>query len=71
MSDTLAGLDGLFVGQLDQDETRLLDDACAQGLARYSYEGAAGFMGLARVRLTNKSEQVSREQNVSDDARKP
>lgn len=43
--------EGLFVGQLDADELRLFDAACEEGIAHRSYEGAAGFLGLAKVRF--------------------
>jgi hypothetical protein len=47
----LERMDGLFVGQLDDYETWLFDHAVADGMAERSYEGGAGFMGLAKVRL--------------------
>lgn len=51
MSD-LDQIEGLFVGQLDERELRTFERAIEDGEARRSYEGGAGFMGLARVRLT-------------------
>lgn len=53
MSD-LERIEGLFVGQLDEKEMRLFERAIEDGEARRSYEGGAGFMGLARVRLSEK-----------------
>lgn len=51
MRNMVRPFEGWFTGQLDEAERRIFDDACNEGLARRSYEGAAGFMGLARVRL--------------------
>jgi hypothetical protein len=48
----LQWIEGLFVGQLDEWELRVFERAVADGEAFRSYEGGAGFMGLARVRLT-------------------
>jgi hypothetical protein len=47
----LERIEGLFVGQLDEREVRTFERAVQDGEARRSYEGVAGFMGLARVRL--------------------
>lgn len=47
----LERIEGLFVGQLDDYETWLFEHAVADGMAYRSYEGGAGFMGLAKVRL--------------------
>jgi hypothetical protein len=47
----LERIEGLFVGQLDERDLRLFERAIEDGEARRSYEGGAGFMGLARVRL--------------------
>lgn len=49
----LSRLDGLFVGMLDDAETRLFDEAVEAGIARRSYEGGGGFMGLAKVRVNH------------------
>jgi hypothetical protein len=43
-------LSGLFEGQLDDSEMALFELAIKHGRAVRSYEGAAGFMGLAKVR---------------------
>lgn len=51
MRDMVRPFEGWFTGQLDEAERQIFDDACKEGLARRSYEGAAGFMGLARVRI--------------------
>lgn len=53
MSD-LERIEGLFVGQLDDRELRTFERAVKDGEARRSYEGGAGFMGLAKVRLTRR-----------------
>lgn len=44
-------IEGLFVGQLSDEEMLTFERAVEEGLARRSYEGPAGFMGLAKVRL--------------------
>jgi hypothetical protein len=51
MRDLVRKIDGLFTGQLDTAERQIFEDACKEGLARRVYEGAAGFMGLAKVRV--------------------
>lgn len=51
--DDLDRIEGLFVGQLDEHEVRVLNRAIQDGKARRSYEGGAGLMGVARVRLNN------------------
>jgi hypothetical protein len=53
MSD-LDQIEGMFVGQLDERELRTFERAVEDGEARRSYEGGAGFMGLAKVRLTRR-----------------
>jgi hypothetical protein len=50
MSD-LERIEGLFVGQLGEREMRTFERAVEDGEAYRSYEGAAGFLGLAIVRL--------------------
>jgi hypothetical protein len=47
----LERMEGLFVGQLDEHEMRTFVRAVQDGEAYRSYEGGAGFMGLAKVRL--------------------
>jgi hypothetical protein len=47
----LERIEGLFVGSLDDYELWLFEHAVADGMAERSYEGGAGFMGLAKVRL--------------------
>ena len=44
-------MDGMFVGLLDNNEIAEFERAVEDGKARRSYEGAGGFMGLAKVRL--------------------
>ncbi len=44
-------IEGLFVGQLDEREMQTFVRAVQDGEAFRSYEGGAGFMGLAKVRL--------------------
>ena len=48
----LSRVDGLFVGMLDEDEQERFYALCKRGLARETYEGVGGFMGLAKVRST-------------------
>jgi hypothetical protein len=43
--------EGLFVGMLDGNELAAFNRLCEAGAARRTYEGAAGFMGLAKVSL--------------------
>lgn len=50
MSD-LEHIDGLFVGSLNADEMRTFTRAVQDGEAVRHYDGAAGFMGLAKVRV--------------------
>lgn len=47
----LERMEGLFVGYLNDYEMWLFEHAVADGMAERSYEGGAGFMGLAKVRL--------------------
>jgi hypothetical protein len=47
----LERMEGLFVGQLNARELRTFERAVEDGDAYRSYEGGAGFMGLAKVRL--------------------
>lgn len=49
MGEALQRLNGLFVGQLSDDELELFEYAVSHGKARRVYEGAAGFLGLAKV----------------------
>ncbi len=53
MSD-LDRLEGLFVGQLDERELKMFEQAVKNGEAQRSYEGGPGFMGLAKVRVTRR-----------------
>lgn len=47
----LEDMDGMFVGLLTDEEIEVYNRAYDEGKARLSYEGAGGFMGLAKVRL--------------------
>lgn len=47
----LERIEGFFVGALDAYELWLFECAVRDGIASRSYEGASGFMGLAKVRL--------------------
>jgi hypothetical protein len=61
MSD-LQRIEGLFVGQLSDAEMRVFERAVADGEARRSYEGGAGFIGLARVRLVTAAAEEGTDQ---------
>ena len=50
-------IDGLHVGLLNDDELAWFDAECAAGRARRSYEGAAGFMGIAKVRIVRNADE--------------
>jgi hypothetical protein len=44
-------INGMYVGQLEPDELKYFEAEIAAGRARRVYQGAAGFMGLAKVQL--------------------
>lgn len=46
----VSDLDGMYIGDLNIEERRRFDAAVAIGRARWSYEGAGGFLGLGKVR---------------------
>lgn len=48
----LRRIDGLLVGLLTEAEQEALQRLIEAGAARYSYEGGAGLMGLAKARRT-------------------
>lgn len=52
MTDEIEWMEGEYVGALSEGELRIFQKAVNEGKARRSYEGAGGFMGLAKVRLT-------------------
>ena len=56
MDELLSRNEGLFVGSLSEDEIELFDEACRKGLAVRSYEGAAGLLGLAKVRRLDRNQ---------------
>lgn len=64
--DDLASLEGAFVGSLEQHEIDGLDNAVEVGWAERSYEGGAGFMGLAKVRLTDAGRRALKEGTAND-----
>ena len=47
----LQGTNGLFVGQLRKEEVEAFQLLIKFGLARRSYEGPSGLLGMARVRI--------------------
>jgi hypothetical protein len=53
-------LDGLFVGMLDDEELAVFRQAVIGGLARVSYSGYAGLLGLGRVRVMDTPELAAR-----------
>lgn len=63
LSAMVERLDGIFVGMLTDDEITQLNDAVARGLARRSYEGVAGFMGLAKIRAVGVDAQEDGERD--------
>ncbi len=62
MKTDLDWIEGLFVGQLDPGEMRTFERAVQDGEAYRSYEGGAGFMGLAKVRLRRTALSAPQEQ---------
>lgn len=44
-------IEGLFEGQLTEEESWLFEEAIELAIAYRSYEGSAGFIGMAKVRL--------------------
>ena len=53
-ADFLQSVTGLFVGMLTPEETKRFNRLCNEGKAYRAYEGAAGFMGLAKCRQTKE-----------------
>jgi hypothetical protein len=51
--ETTKRLDGMFVGMLTNEEIDSFDRCVMDGIATRSYEGAGGFMGLAKVRVVH------------------
>lgn len=49
---------GLFVPQLTQEETIVFDRMVREGRARRTYQGLAGFMGVARVEILEPEDQL-------------
>lgn len=47
----LERIEGLYVGQLDEREMETFERAVMDGRAYRDYAHAAGFLGLAKVRL--------------------
>jgi len=45
------GINGLYVGQLSQDELRWFEEAVSTGRAWRDYDGPHGALGLAKVKL--------------------
>ena len=56
----LPWLDGLFVGQLSEEERLTFEQGIKAGLAERSYSGVGGFLGMAKVRVLPISEARSR-----------
>jgi len=54
LHETVARWDGLFVGMLREEEVAEFERAIDEGIAYRSYEGAGGFLGLAKVRLRSR-----------------
>lgn len=51
LRNRLSHMHGLYVGQLDEEESRIFRMAVANGFAYSTYDGAGGFLGLAKVRV--------------------
>jgi hypothetical protein len=51
-------INGLFLGQLTDQEGEWFNSMVAQGKAMRVYEGEAGFLGLAKVCLTLVGEPI-------------
>ena len=49
--NTVTACNGLYVGALTDAELRAFNLACKEGLAQRSYEGPAGFLGVAKVKI--------------------
>ena len=50
--EALESIKGLYVGMLSEDEMEFFNQCVSDGMAYRSYEGTAGLMGLAKVRVT-------------------
>lgn len=50
-------LHGLFVPQLTDEELVVFDRMVREGRARRSYQGLAGFMGVARVEIVELEDE--------------
>lgn len=48
---SISNYDGLYVGLLTPEELEEFNRWCKDGKASRSYEGAAGFIGLPKVRI--------------------
>jgi len=49
-------LDGIYVGLLDGQDLEAFERCCKAGTARRSYEGVAGFLSLAKVRIVGNED---------------
>lgn len=47
----LSRLDGMLYGALTEQERVMVEEAVRRGLAAKRYEGAAGILGLSKVRV--------------------
>lgn len=52
-ADLIRRLDGMHVGLLSPEELAALERCVQAGIARRTYEGASGLLGLARVRIVH------------------
>jgi hypothetical protein len=46
-------LEGLYVGQLDKDETEMLNRCVSDNIAMRDYDNPAWMLGLAKVKVLN------------------
>jgi hypothetical protein len=49
--DLVLPLEGLYAGQLTEEERAAFNFLIAHGLARRTWEGVGGLLGLAKVRV--------------------
>lgn len=55
-AELIRSLDGLHVGLLTEEEQQAFNRLVLAGMAKREYSGAAGFLGIARVRIVDAEE---------------
>ena len=53
----LEHINGLFIGQLTDEELNAFNQAVRDGLAQRDYSGVAGLLGLGKVRILSTGEE--------------